>query len=187
MKRVFDFLLASFGLLLFFIPGAIFALLIKSEDGGTVFYPQERWGQGGKKFQAYKFRSMVQEAHPEKPAGEEDERITKTGKFLRATAMDELPQLINIWKGDMSFVGPRALATWELDPATPNFSERQSVRPGLTGTAQIYAPRDAGFEEKFKYDLDYVRNHNLWRDIRLITASVWITLRGKWECRGEKL
>ena len=122
-----------------------------------------------------------------KPARENDVRFTRIGKVLRATALDELPQLINILKGDMSFVGPRALAVGELDASFPGFAERHEGRPGLTGSAQIDASRDAALKEKFRYDLDYIRNRTFWGDLRLIFLSVWITLRGRWESRDKKL
>lgn len=190
MKRGFDLLLASLGILIFSPSAVLFALLLKSEDGGPIFYFQERWGRGGKKFKAYKFRTMVPEADKTwglKPAQENDHRVTRIGKFLRATAMDELPQLLNIWKGDMSFVGPRALAVGELNPSVPAFFDRHQIQPGLTGLAQVYAPRDASLEEKFRYDLDYIQNRSFWGDLRLLFLSVWITLRGKWESRGKKI
>jgi len=190
MKRFFDFFLASLGILLFFPLGIFFSFLIKSGDGGSIFFSQERWGRGGKKFKAYKFRTMVDGADRKwgfKPARENDERITRIGKFLRVTAMDELPQLINIWKGDMSFVGPRAMAGDTLDPGTPGFSERHQIRPGLTGPAQVYAPRDASIDEKFRYDLKYVRHHTLPGDLKLLFLSIWITFRGKWESRSKKI
>ena len=190
MKRLFDFLLASFGTLLFSPIAFLFALLVKAEDGGSVFYTQDRWGRNGKKFKAYKFRTMVPGAELQwglKPADENDERVTRIGRFLRATAMDELPQLLNIWKGDMSFVGPRALAVEDVDPGIPGFSERHLIRPGLTGPAQVYARRDASIHEKFRYDLDYVRCHPFRVDLQLLFFSVWITLRGKWESRAKKI
>lgn len=191
MKRIFDFFLAALGIILFSPLAAVFALLVKAEDGGPIFYTQERWGRCGKKFRAYKFRTMFPGAEEKwglKPARENDVRVTKVGRLLRATAMDELPQLINIWKGDMSFVGPRALSVnGELNPSFPNFLERHQIRPGLTGLAQVMAPRDASLEEKFKYDLDYIRNRTFLGDLKLILLSVRITLRAKWESRQEKL
>ena len=190
MKRGFDLLLASLGILIFSPLAVLFALLLKSEDGGPIFYFQERWGRDGKKFKAYKFRTMVPEADKTwglKPAQENDHRVTRMGKFLRATAMDELPQLLNIWKGDMSFVGPRALAAGELHPAVPGFMDRHKIQPGLTGPAQVYAPRDATLQEKFRYDLEYIQSRSFWGDLTLLFLSVWITLRGKWESRQAKV
>ena len=190
MKRFFDFLLASLGIILFGLLAVLFTFLVKLEDAGPIFYFQERWGRAGRKFKAYKFRTMVAGADRKwglKPAKENDERVTRVGRFLRATAMDELPQLINIWKGDMSFVGPRALAAGELSPSFPGFYERHKIQPGLTGPAQVYAPRDASLEEKFRYDLDYIQNRTFGGDLGLLFLSVWITLRGKWESREKKI
>jgi lipopolysaccharide/colanic/teichoic acid biosynthesis glycosyltransferase len=130
-------------------------------------------------------------------ATEHDPRVTRTGRLLRATAMDELPQLWNIFRGDMSFTGPRALRPGEIEVGgrgvvekledVPGFEERSSVRPGLTGIAQIYAPRDITRRWKFRYDLLYVRRQSFWLDVRLILLSFWITFRGTWETRGSKL
>lgn len=122
-----------------------------------------------------------------KPAEESDFRVTRVGGFLRVTAMDELPQLINILKGDMSFVGPRALAVEELDPSIPGFSERHQIRPGLTGFAQVHTPRDASLHQKFQYDLCYVRHSTFWGDLQLLFLSFWISIRRKWESREKKI
>lgn len=190
VKRLFDFLLASFGVLFFAPLAFVFAIRVKAEDGGSIFYTQERWGKGARKFKAYKFRTMVPGADQKwgsKPAEEDDERVTRAGGFLRRTAMDELPQLINIWKGDMSFVGPRALATDEVPCTVADFSKRHEIRPGLTGLAQVYAPRDAVLEEKFQYDLHYIQHRTFWGDLELLFLSVWVTLRGKWESRQKKI
>ncbi len=190
LKRLFDLFLSSAGIIFFFPLGLVFALLVKAEDGGPIFYTQDRWGMSGRKFKAYKFRTMVPGAELHwglKPAAENDERVTRIGRFLRATAMDELPQLLNIWKGDMSFVGPRALAAEEIDPGIPGFSERHQIQPGLTGPAQVYSRRDVSIHEKFRYDLDYVHRHPFLEDLKLLLLSVWITLRGKWESRQKKI
>jgi len=122
--------------------------------------------------------------------------MTRIGRFLRATALDEVPQLWNILKGDMSFVGPRALLPEEIEvngdgeliplEKIPGYEERHRVRPGLTGLAQIYASRDIPRSQKFKYDLLYIKKQSFWLDLKLIGLSFWITLRGKWEHRGRK-
>jgi len=189
MKRLFDFLLATFGILAFFPVGLAAAIAVKLGDGGPVFYTQPRWGRNGRKFRAVKFRSMIHvpEADAEfKPAEEHDARITTVGRFLRNTALDELPQLLNIWRGDMSFVGPRALAVQEIGPHTPGFEERHRVRPGLTGPAQLYAAKDIPLTEKFRYDVDYAATRSFPGDLKLLFMSVWVTLRGKWETRDAK-
>jgi len=194
MKRAFDVGLSSFGLVVSAPLWALFALAVKLEDGGPVFFPQERVGRGGRVFLAWKFRSMIPDAERHTGAVQAtagDPRVTRVGRFLRATAMDELPQLWNILRGDMSFVGPRPLRPAEQDRTAdgrllpldqiPDYEERHRVRPGLTGLAQVYAPRDAPRTEKFVLDLEYVRRASLALDLRLVLHSFWITFRGKWE------
>jgi lipopolysaccharide/colanic/teichoic acid biosynthesis glycosyltransferase len=198
-KRAFDVLLSGTGLVLAIPVGLAAALAIKLEDGGPVFFSQERVGKGGLPFRSFKFRSMVPEADKKfgtVQAGEHDPRVTRVGRILRKTAMDELPQLWNIFRGDMSFVGPRALAVEEVElkgdgrsirlEEIPGFSDRHRVIPGLTGVAQIFAPRDIPRRQKFRYDRLYVRKQSFALDIKLILISFWITFRGKWEVRGDK-
>jgi lipopolysaccharide/colanic/teichoic acid biosynthesis glycosyltransferase len=198
-KRTFDLALSGAGLVGSSPFWLLFSLGIKLEDGGQVFFRQERSGLGGAPFQALKFRSMIPDAEAAVgavQAREADPRITRCGRFLRATAMDELPQLWNIFRGDMSFVGPRALRPGEIETTgngrverledVPGFAERASVRPGLTGIAQIYAPRDVPRRLKFRYDRLYVRQRSFWLDLRLVLLSFWISLRGTWEVRGRK-
>jgi lipopolysaccharide/colanic/teichoic acid biosynthesis glycosyltransferase len=198
-KRTCDLALSGVGLVASAPVWAVVAALIKLEDGGRVFYSQERSGLGGAPFEVWKFRSMIPDAEARVgavQATEDDPRITRVGRALRATAMDELPQLWNIFKGDMSFVGPRALRPGEIETLgsgaverledVRGFAERSRVRPGLTGIAQVYAPRDIPREWKFRYDILYVRRQSFWLDARLILLSFWITFRGKWETRGAK-
>jgi len=198
-KRVLDVALSGAGLVVSAPLWALIALFIKLEDGGPVFYGQERSGLNGRPFRVRKFRSMVPDAEAGTgaiQATEHDPRVTRVGRVLRATAMDELPQLWNIFRGDMSFTGPRALRPGEIETLggdrvelledVPGFTRRASVRPGLTGVAQIYAARDIPRRHKFRYDLLYVRRQSLWLDVRLIALSFWITFRGTWESRGKK-
>jgi len=200
VKRIFDIALSLFGIIISAPLWLFFSFAILLEDGWPVFYPQKRIGKGGRLFTALKFRSMIKDA--EKVVGpvqakENDSRVTKVGRILRATAMDELPQLINILKGDMSFVGPRALRPAELEvhgnPKTPKiqeipgYRERQAVTSGLTGLAQVYLPTDAPRHEKFCYDALYIEKQSFWLDLKLIFLSFWITFRGKWESRGKKV
>ena len=198
MKRAFDASLALVGLVSSLPLWAVFATAIKLEDGGPVFYTQERVGRGGRVFRALKFRSMHQDA--ERATGPlqaraEDSRVTRVGRLLRATAMDELPQLWNIFLGDMSFVGPRALRPGEIEiegghpiplEAVPGYTDRIVVRPGLTGVAQVYAARDISRRCKFRYDRLYIRRRSFALDIRLILLSFWISFRGTWESRDRK-
>jgi len=199
-KRALDIVLAGAGLIGSSPLWLLLAAIIKLEDGGPVFYSQERVGEGGRVFRAYKFRSMIPDAERNVgalQASANDSRVTRIGRLMRATAMDELPQLWSIFTGDMSFVGPRALRPGEIEATgdggfealedVPGFEERHSVRPGLTGIAQIYAPRDIKRRNKFRYDRIYIRQPSFWLDVRLIALSFWITLRGRWEHRGEKV
>ena len=200
LKRGIDLALSGFGLLISAPLWALIALLIKLDDGGPIFYGQERVGRGGQRFRSLKFRSMVPDADRRfgpRQADVDDARVTRIGRWLRATAMDELPQLWNIARGDMSFVGPRALMPAEIEvngrgeavpiEAVSGYRERHRVAPGLTGLAQIYADRDIPRRHKFKYDLVYIRRRSLALDLKLIALSFWITARGKWEQRGPKL
>lgn len=194
MKRIFDFLLALIGLFMSLPFWLIFSLAIWLEDKESVFYFQERVGKNSEIFKSIKFRSMIPEA--EKNLGpiqakKNDPRSTKIGRILRKTAMDELPQLVNILKGEMSFVGPRALRPMETEPTDalrvrdifhiPGFEKRASIRPGLTGVTQVFASRSLAREEKFKYDLWYIENMNFWLDIRLIFKSILVTLKARWD------
>jgi lipopolysaccharide/colanic/teichoic acid biosynthesis glycosyltransferase len=198
-KRVFDVALAGAGLGLSWPLGLVIAALVKLEDGGPVFYAQPRVGRHGVRFRGWKFRSMRADADARfgpRQARPDDARVTRVGRVLRATAMDELPQLWNILRGDMSFVGPRALMPDEIEivgrdarvaiETIPGYEVRHRVRPGLTGIAQIYAARDVPRRQKFRYDLLYIRRRSFALDLRLIALSFWITLRGTWERRGAK-
>ncbi len=199
-KRGLDMLLSASGLLLSSPLWLLIGLAVRLEDGGPVFYGQERVGQGGRRFKSWKFRSMAPDSDRcfgPLQAVEGDSRVTRVGSVLRATAMDELPQLWNILKGEMSFVGPRALLPAEVEvrgdgspvpmEAIPGYFERHQVTPGLTGIAQIFAPRDVPRRNKFRLDRLYVSRRTFWLDLKLILLSFWITFRGKWEDRGEKL
>jgi lipopolysaccharide/colanic/teichoic acid biosynthesis glycosyltransferase len=198
-KRLLDVLLSGAGLIGSSPLWALIAAAIKLESPGPVFFTQARVGEGGRHFNAIKFRSMVENAEAgvgPVQATARDPRVTRVGRVLRATALDELPQLWNIFRGDMSFVGPRALRPDEIEPAgdgrpvpleaVPGFSTRCTVTPGLTGLAQIYLRRDVTRRQKFRYDLLYVRRRSLMLDVRLIMLSFWISIRGRWEARQPK-
>jgi len=198
-KRAFDVFLSATGLLLSSPLWFAIALAITLEDGGPVFFAQERVGRFGRTFRALKFRSMRPDAEARTGAIQAvagDPRVTRVGRILRAAAMDELPQLWNILSGDMSFVGPRALRPGEIEAQAggrlvtledvPGFEHRTSVRPGLTGLAQIYAPRDVPRRQKFRYDKVYVEKRSWMLDLRLILLSFWISFLGTWEARGRK-
>ena len=198
-KRALDVLLSSFGLIASAPLWLVLAAAIKAADGGPIFYGQERVGRGGRVFRALKFRSMRTDAEALSGAVQAtaaDPRVTSVGRVMRATAMDELPQLWNIMRGDMSFVGPRALRPGEIEAEgdgrlvrledVPGFEHRITVRPGLTGIAQVYARRDIPRRQKFRYDRLYVNRRSWLLDVRLILLSFWISVHGTWEARGRK-
>jgi len=198
LKRTLDVTLSGAGLLASAPLWALIAAAIRIDSHGPVFFTQPRVGEGGRTFEVLKFRSMIADAERASgplQAGEDDPRITRVGRWLRATAMDELPQLWNIFRGDMSFVGPRALRPEEIEFAggravpldqIPGFSERCRVQPGLTGIAQIYAPRDVTRRQKFRFDRLYIERQSFLLDVRLILLSFWISMRGTWEAREKK-
>ena len=205
-KRPFDFFLSGLGLLSSFPLWILIAAGIWLEDGGPIFFRQNRLGRHGRFFRALKFRSMVKDPDSvEVQARQNDPRISCVGRVLRKTALDELPQLWNIFIGDMSFVGPRAQPEKERVKVgnlekelyvrdVPGYELRQLVRPGLTGVAQIYAPRNVLHKNKFRYDSIYVKTiiqenekgiigdlRMFWLDLRLICISVWNSLTARWE------
>jgi lipopolysaccharide/colanic/teichoic acid biosynthesis glycosyltransferase len=193
-----DVLLSGSGLVVSSPLWILIAVAIKADSRGPVFFTQSRVGERGRIFGTLKFRSMVVDAERDVgpiQAAEHDPRVTRVGRILRVSALDELPQLWNIFRGDMSFVGPRALRPDEVDADggeivpiqnVPGFAERSAVRPGLTGLAQIYAPRDVRRRHKFRYDRLYIRRQSFALDVRLIVLSFWITARGTWEVRTRK-
>jgi len=200
LKRPFDVALSFLGLALSSPLWLIIAAAIWLEDRGPIFYAQERVGRHGRIFKALKFRSMVKNAEKDVgpvQAAEKDPRVTPVGRIIRATAMDELPQLLNILKGDMTFVGPRALRPHEQEvrgnpdqraiTEVPGYEERHVVRPGLTGLTQVFLPGDTPRRKKFRYDLLYIRKQSFWLDLELVALSFWITFRGKWESRQDKI
>jgi lipopolysaccharide/colanic/teichoic acid biosynthesis glycosyltransferase len=200
MKRLFDCGLAGIGLIVSAPLWVAIAAAIRLEDGGSIFFRQQRVGRGGGVFDALKFRSMVSNAEAltgPVQATENDPRVTRIGRLLRATAMDELPQLWNIFAGDMSFVGPRPLRPGEVEvrgdgqfvrlDEIPGYEARHSVRPGLTGLAQVYAPRDIDRARKFRLDRLYLKRAGFWFDLKLILVSFWITARGDWETRDRRI
>lgn len=199
LKRPLEAILAGVGFLAMLPVCLIVALLVWLVDRGPIFVRQERVGRSGIPFGVIKFRTM--RAQPpldlHRQATPNDSRITSIGRILRATALDEIPQLLNVLRGEMSFVGPRALLPQEIevDPRAqhrriedvPNYHVRTSVLPGLTGLAQVYAPRDISRQKKFRYDALYVRRISLCLDLRLIAISIVISLAGRWPRRGRPM
>ena len=179
-KRMMDILLCSIAMIVAAPVMAVVAIAIKLEDGGPVFFRQKRMTRGGREFDILKFRSMIVDA--EKYAGavlatENDPRITKVGKFIRATRLDEIPQILNILKGDMSIVGPRPerkVIADEYCKDIPEFAYRLKVRGGLTGYAQIYGKYNTSAYDKLRLDLMYIENYSFMLDIKLIILTLRI-------------
>lgn len=167
-------------------------LLIWLEDRGPVFYKQKRVGKNEREFTLRKFRTMrggQAEGEPTIPVTDHDPRVTRVGRFLRRTALDELPQILSILRGDMSFVGPRPMPPdfhQEFLNLNPEAYRRVLVRPGLSGLAQVYGTYDSGFADKLDYDLLYLEKMSLWLDCKLLIISVWKTLLGRWEMGSQE-
>jgi lipopolysaccharide/colanic/teichoic acid biosynthesis glycosyltransferase len=199
IKRFSDILISGVGILISLPLWVMSAIIIVMDSGGPIFILQERIGKNGKKFNILKFRTMDKFAHKEDPGNhdfeERDNRVTRVGKILRITAMDELPQLFSIFIGDMSFVGPRAVhptaglvgSKYHHIEDIPDFNKRNSVVPGLTGLAQIFARKDEAIENKMKYDLLYIERQNILFDLKLFLLSFMVTFLGRWEVTGNKL
>ncbi len=199
-KRPFDVLFSSF-ILLVTLPITLFiVLLIKFFDGGNVLFRQKRPGLKGQTFELLKFRTMypnneeiLEEYLRKNPKAREewekyrklktyDPRVTPIGRFLRKYSLDELPQFINVLKGDMSVVGPRPYLSEEFDDYNVPEEVRKklfSVKPGITGLWQVEGRNEKTFEERIKLDLKYIENISFWNDIKIILKTIWIMLKGK--------
>ena len=182
-QRVLDIVLSILGLLVGIPLMIIFGILIKVEDNGPITYKQERIGKGGKKFYIYKLRSMSTDAEKfgAQWAEKEDPRVTKVGKFIRKTRIDEIPQLFNIIKGDMSIIGPRPerpLFTEEFNEEIPGFINRLAVKPGLTGWAQVNGGYEISPREKLTEDMYYIKNRSVLLDFKILFKTVKVVLTG---------
>ncbi len=181
IKRVLDILFFLVLLIPSIIIIFIFAILIKLDSKGPIFFNQERVGQNMKRFKAYKLRSMV---HNKKYKGPEftkegDPRITRVGKFIRRFRIDELPQIFNVLKGEMSFIGPRPLAPYEYKFSHPIFQKRTIVKPGITGLAQVEGGNDFTNFEKFIHDMKYIQEISFKNDVKLVFSTLKVILTGK--------
>lgn len=180
VKRTMDILISGIGLLVLSPVMLVCAALIKLEDGGHVFFRQTRATKGGKLFKVYKFRTMKEAGSINKSVTSDDDRITKVGKYLRKFRIDELPQLINIIKGEMSVVGPRPEMIENVDKYTedlPEFAYRLRVKGGLTGYAQIAGKYNTSPKDKLVLDLMYIEKYSLWLDFKLILQTVTVLLK----------
>jgi exopolysaccharide biosynthesis polyprenyl glycosylphosphotransferase len=187
-KRGFDLLFALLGIILFLPLLPLLALLIKLDSPGPVFFRQTRVGEKDRHFTLYKFRTMRQDAESLTGAvwaQEDDPRVTRMGRIVRKTRFDEIPQLLNVLKGDMSFVGPRPERpefVGQLGEKIPYYSSRHCVKPGITGWAQVRYPYGASEEdalEKLRYDLYYIKNYSLWLEFLIILETVKVVLFAK--------
>ena len=183
VKRIFDIVLSFLSLIVLLIPMLIIALIIVIDSPGAAIFKQERLGLNGKPFTIYKFRSMHTDAEKDGPkwAALEDDRCTRFGAFLRKTRLDELPQLWNILKGDMSFVGPRperACFYDEFEKYIVGFSNRLAVVPGLTGHAQVNGGYELKPEEKIIYDMEYIENRSIKMDFICILKTFAVVFSG---------
>ena len=180
IKRIMDLVIAGFGLIITSPIFLITALCIKLEDGGPVFYKQERATYAGKIFNVIKFRSMkVGDGSIHKSVTKNDDRITRTGRIIRKFRIDELPQLINVIKSDMSIVGPRPEMVENVEKYTkelPEFAYRQRAKAGLTGMAQIYGKYNTSPKDKLIFDLTYINEYSVWLDIKLIFRTLLVLL-----------
>lgn len=179
-KRLLDVFFSGLVLLLFSPLLAIIALLIKKDSPGPVIFKQKRVGKGGKEFVMYKFRSMYVETPPYKinPLSKDDPRITRVGKFLRRTSLDELPQFWDVFKGDMSVVGPRPEMPFIVETYNDIHRERLAVKPGVTGLWQVSADRAGPIHENMDYDLYYIENMSILLDLVIILRTIWFAIRG---------
>ncbi|MEL7605894.1 MAG: sugar transferase [Sedimentibacter saalensis] len=182
MKRLMDIILSLIVLIVFLSIWVVVAILIKVTSPGPVFFLQDRPGQYKKIFKVYKFRTM-------KPGSEkmvkgqevmkEDNRVTSMGKFLRRTKIDEIPQVLNVLKGEMSIVGPRPERIASLEDYDDEISKRLNMRPGMTGLAQVSGNIYLELQDRYRFDVYYVENYSLWLDIKIIVRTVGVVLFGE--------
>lgn len=177
IKRCFDLVFVLVGLIVCVIPIVVIAIAIKVDSRGPIFFCQERLGLNGRPFMMYKFRSMREDAEKDGPQWAEpnDDRCTQVGIFLRKTRLDEIPQLFNILRGDMSFVGPRperAVFYREFEQYIVGFSQRMLVKPGLTGHAQVNGGYDLLPEEKILFDIEYIKQRSVSMDLKCLLKTI---------------
>lgn len=173
MKRILDLVIASLALLLLGVPMLFLIWQVRRKLGSPVFFRQVRPGLNGRPFQMIKFRTMVDLRGPDGQLLPDADRLTDFGCFLRSTSLDELPELWNVLKGDMSLVGPRPLLMEYLPLYSPEQARRHEVRPGITGWAQVNGRNALSWEDKFKLDVWYVEQHSVWLDFKIL----WLTGR----------
>ena len=194
IKRILDILFAVTGLLIFGIPMLVVALLIKLDSKGPAIFRQKRLGYKGKEFEILKFRSMCQNAEHTGSgvySGKNDSRVTRVGRIIRATSIDELPQLINILRGDMSLIGPRPPLTyhpWPVDEYTPEQFRMFDVRPGVTGWAQVHGRKDVEWHHRIELNVWYVDHCSFMLDLKIFFMTIFkVLVNADNENKGETL
>lgn len=180
MKRLFDMIVAAIGLILLLPLLAVLALLVRMKLGKPILFRQIRPGRDGKPFQLLKLRTMLDRVGDDGQPLADAERLTDFGRFLRSSSLDEVPELWNVLRGDMSLVGPRPLLMEYLPLYTPEQARRHEVRPGLTGWAQVNGRNALSWDEKFALDVWYVDHRSLWLDLRIL----WMTVRNVFSRQG---
>ena len=175
-KRLFDLMIAFPALIVTSPVLALAALMVRLTHGPPVLYLQRRPGQNGKPFTIYKLRTMSDARDQQGTPLPDAQRLTRIGRFLRSTSLDELPELFNVLKGDMSLVGPRPLLMRYLDLYTPEQMRRHEVKPGMTGWAQVNGRNAITWEKKFELDVWYVDHWSLWLDIKILALTIWKAL-----------
>ncbi|WP_419765611.1 MAG: sugar transferase [Arcobacter sp.] len=171
MKRIFDILLSLILLICFSTIIIFVSILVYLKMGSPIFFRQKRPGYREKIFGIYKFRTMTNETDTQGNLLPDKQRLVGLGKFIRSTSLDELPQLFNVLKGEMSFVGPRPLLIEYLDLYNDEQKRRHDVKPGITGWAQVNGRNAISWEQKFEYDIEYVDNQSFWLDLKIL----WLT------------
>jgi lipopolysaccharide/colanic/teichoic acid biosynthesis glycosyltransferase len=179
MKRVLDIIIALTALAAFALPMLAIAAAVRLVLGKPIFFVQERSGRHGVPLKLIKFRTMREAYHPNGDPLSDAERLTQFGNFLRASSLDELPELFNVLKGEMSIVGPRPLMVEYLPLYSPEQARRHEVLPGITGWTQVNGRNDLTWEEKFRLDVWYVDNRSLWLDLKILWLTTATILQAK--------
>lgn len=177
MKRIIDTVASALGLLVLSPLLVLLVLFVAMKLGTPVFFTQERPGLGGRIFRLYKFRTMTDVRDENGELLSDSVRLTAFGRFMRSASLDELPELWNVLRGDMSLVGPRPLLVEYLERYTPEQARRHEVRPGITGWAQVNGRNALSWEERFALDVWYVDNHSMWLDVKILAMTVGKVLR----------
>ncbi|MGD0552233.1 MAG: sugar transferase [Sedimentisphaerales bacterium] len=176
IKRLFDIISSIAGLIVISPLLVVLAMLVRLKLGSPILFRQQRPGLGGKAFVIYKFHTMTDQRDTSGNLLPDEQRLPVFGRFLRSTSFDELPELFNVLKGDMSIVGPRPLMMKYLGRYSPQQARRHEVKPGITGWAQINGRNAISWEDKFKLDVWYVDNWTFWLDMKIILKSVWMVI-----------